>query len=153
VHEIAARLLSTGIAADRISREVFDTRGIGYLRLLGAALSRAELDATALGGLGLVWSVVPAADRARFEVALDEVEAVIGTLRVAEEAEVAVVFKETDNSSYAVSMRSKGAIDLARVAVALGGGGHRYAAGYTSTTDLASTMQRLRRELEPAAGG
>src|SRR5205807_118409 len=111
--------------------EVFDTRSLGYLQLLGAALDRAELDASAAGGLGLVWTVVPATDRARFGVAFDEVEAVIGTLRVTEEAEVAVVCKESDRATYAVSMRSKGAVDLARVAVALGGGGHRYAAGYT----------------------
>ena len=148
VHEIAARLLRTGVAHDRIAREVFDTRSIGYLKLLAAALERAELDAAALGGSGLVWTVVPGADRARFGVAFDEAEAVIGTLRVAEEAEVAVVCKETDVGAYAVSIRSKGAVDVAGVAVALGGGGHRYAAGYTSTADLATTLDRLRVELD-----
>jgi bifunctional oligoribonuclease and PAP phosphatase NrnA len=30
-----------------------------------------------------------------------------------------------------VSLRSKGAVDVSRVAVALGGGGHRLAAGFT----------------------
>src|SRR3954469_6501178 len=63
VHEIAARLLRTGIAHDEIAREVFDTRAMGYLKLLGAALDRAELDTAALGGLGLVSTVVPASDR------------------------------------------------------------------------------------------
>lgn len=142
VHEIAARLLRTGIAPDLIAREVFDTRSVGYLRLLGRALGRAVLDD------GLVWTVVPAADRREFHVAFDEVEAVIGTLRVTEEAEVAVVLKETDAGAFAVSMRSKGAVDLARVAVALGGGGHRYAAGFTSTADLAVTLSRIRAELD-----
>ena len=153
VHEIAARLLRTGIAHDRIAREVFDTRSIGYLRLLGAALDRAELDVNAVGGRGLVSTVVPAADRARFEVTVDEVEAVIGTLRITQEAEVAVVCKEADNATYSVSMRSKGAVDVARVAVALGGGGHLYAAGYKSMADFPSTMQQLRAELDAAAGG
>jgi bifunctional oligoribonuclease and PAP phosphatase NrnA len=146
VHQIAARLLRTGIAHDRIAREVFDTRSLGYLRLLGRALERAVIEGD------LVWTVVPAADRQEFDVALDEVEAVIGTLRVTEEAEISVVVKETDNGSYAVSMRSKGAVDLARVAVALGGGGHRYAAGFTSTSDLDTTLARLRAELGSAAG-
>jgi phosphoesterase RecJ-like protein len=146
VHEIGARLLRTGIAHDEIARAVFDTRSFGYLQLLGSALERAVLEDD------LVWTVVPAADRARFEVALDEVEAVIGTLRVVEEAEVAVVVKETDSGSFAVSMRSKGAVDVARVAVALGGGGHRYAAGFTSTVDLDTTLTRLRAKLASAAG-
>ena len=150
VHEIAARLLRTGVAHDRIAREVFDTRSLGFLQLLGAALGRAVLDESALGGLGVVSTVVPAADRVRFGVGLDEVEAVIGTLRITEEAEVAVVCKETDNGAYTVSLRSKGAIDVARVAVALGGGGHRYAAGFTSTADLDTTAHRLRAELDAA---
>jgi phosphoesterase RecJ-like protein len=46
-----------------------------------------------------------------------------------------------------VSLRSRGATDLARVAMALGGGGHRLAAGYTSTLDREATMAALRREL------
>jgi phosphoesterase RecJ-like protein len=148
VHEIAARLLRTGIAHDEIAREVFDTRSVGFLRLLGAALERAELDASALRGLGMVWTVVPDADREKYDVAFDEVEAVIGTIRVAQEAEVAVVCKETDNGAYSVSLRSKGAVDVAQVAVALGGGGHRYAAGFTSTVDLATTLEQLRAELD-----
>ena len=148
VHETAARLLRTGIAHDEIAREVFDTRTLGFLKLLGAALERAKLDADALGGLGLVWTVVPATERARYDVAFDEVEAVIGTMRIVQEAEIAVVVKETDSGSFAISMRSKGTVDLARVAVALGGGGHLYAAGYTSTADLPTTLQQLRAELD-----
>lgn len=152
VHEIAARLLRTGVAHDRVGREVFDTHSSGYLRLLGAALERAVLEPDAFGGRGLIWTVVPAADRHALGVDIDEVESVIGTLRVAEEAEVAVVCKETDNATYVVSMRSKGAVDVARVAVALGGGGHRFAAGYTSMVDVTTTMTSLRAELASAAG-
>jgi phosphoesterase RecJ-like protein len=151
VHETAARLLRAGVAHDEISREVFDTRSVGYLKLLGRALDRAVLEPGGAGGHGLVWTVVPVADRVEFGVAFDEAEAVIGTLRVSEEAEVAAVCKETDAGAYAVSLRAKGAIDVAGVAVALGGGGHRYAAGFTSTADVTTTMHRLRAELDAAA--
>src|SRR3954471_11003212 len=68
VHEIAARLLRTGIAHDLIAREVFDTRSLGYLRLLASALERAALEPDALGGRGLVWTVVTAAQRAACDV-------------------------------------------------------------------------------------
>src|SRR3954469_5983807 len=145
-HQIAARLLRTGIAHELIAREVFDTRSLGYLRLLAAALERAVLEGD------LVWTVVPANDRREFEVDFDEVEAVISSLRVTEEAEVAVVLKESNNGSYAVSMRSKGAVDVASIAVALGGGGHRFAAGFTSRADLDTTLASLRAELDSAAG-
>jgi phosphoesterase RecJ-like protein len=150
VHEIAARLLRAGAPHEQIGREVFDTRSLGYLRLLGSALEHATLEPDALGGRGLLWTVVTRAERAAHAVPYDEVEAVIGTLRVAEEAEVAVVCKEAANGAFAVSTRSKGAVDVARACVALGGGGHRYAAGFTSTADIVTTMNRLRAELELA---
>ena len=147
VHEIAARLLRAGAPHDRIGREVFDTASFGYLQLLATALEHAALEPEAVGGRGLVWTTISAAQRAAFNVPYDEVEAVIGTMRITEEAEIAVVCKETDDGALAVSTRSKGAVDVAQACVALGGGGHRYAAGFTSTSDVHTTMMRLRAEL------
>jgi phosphoesterase RecJ-like protein len=46
-----------------------------------------------------------------------------------------------------VSMRSRGRTDLARVAIALGGGGHTLAAGYTAYGDREATIRALRAEL------
>jgi phosphoesterase RecJ-like protein len=42
-----------------------------------------------------------------------------------------VLIKEIGERTWAVSLRSKGAVDVSAVAVALGGGGHRLAAGFT----------------------
>ena len=44
---------------------------------------------------------------------------------------MSVVVKQLGDREWAVSLRSKGAVDVSRVAVALGGGGHRLAAGFT----------------------
>ena len=41
------------------------------------------------------------------------------------------VVKQVAAGEWAVSLRSKGAVDVSRVAVGLGGGGHRFAAGFT----------------------
>jgi len=158
VHEAAARLLRAGVDHELVAREVFDTRTVGYLRLLGATLDAAVFEPDAVDGLGLVWAVVPASLRAEHGVAIDEVEAVIGTLRLAAEAEVSVVLKELDRSTgatsgrpsgggYAVSTRSKGAVDVSAACLALGGGGHRYAAGYTSAVGVEETMRALRAAL------
>ena len=58
VHELAARLLSTGIDPAAVSRQLYDTAPFGYLRMLASALNRAVLDAQACDGLGLVWTTV-----------------------------------------------------------------------------------------------
>ncbi|MGN6244951.1 MAG: DHH family phosphoesterase [Motilibacteraceae bacterium] len=148
-HAVAARLLATGIRHDEIARAVWDTTPFGYLPVLGAALSRAVLEPAAAGGLGLVWTCVPAAERAAHGVELDTVEGVVDVVRRAEEAEVACVLKQEDPGPggepgrWRVSLRSKGAVDVSRVAVALGGGGHRYAAGFEAAGEPADIVRAV----------
>lgn len=150
VHEVAARLMATGIEHDLIARIIYDTAPFGYVRVLGAALDRAVLEVDAVSGLGLVWTTVPLVDRQKAGLGIDSVEAVIDAVRVAEEAEVAVVLKEHEDGTWRVSMRSRGRIDVAQVSIALGGGGHRYAAGYTSLADPHATLAQIRDGLAAA---
>ena len=82
---------------------------------------------------------------------LADVEGVIDVLRVSQEAEVAVVLKgDPVEGGFKVSTRSKGAVDVGAVCTSLGGGGHRFAAGFTSWDDGPSTLARLRTALEAA---
>jgi phosphoesterase RecJ-like protein len=69
---------------------------------------------------------------------------VIDVLRIATEAEVACVLKQDDTGAWRVSMRSKGAADVSAVALALGGGGHRFAAGFTGGPDPDSVLADVR---------
>ncbi len=148
VHEVAARLLATGIAHDEISRRIWDTAPFGYLRLLGDALDRARLEPGAVGGRGLVWTSVSAEQLAAHELGLEDIEDLIDTLRVTREAQVAVVLKQGTDRLWQASTRSKGAVDLGAVCSALGGGGHRFAAGYTSYDDFDTTIDKLRVALD-----
>ncbi|NYI08447.1 DHH family phosphoesterase [Allostreptomyces psammosilenae] len=150
-HELAARLLATGIRHDLMARALWDTSSFGTLKVLAAALDRAVLEPGAAGGLGLVWTVVPRADRERHGVEMAEVEGFIDTLRRTAEAEVALVLKEDDSGALLGSSRSKGAVDVGRVCGGLGGGGHALAAGFTSPkSDVAATVEAFRGLLEEA---
>ena len=151
VHELAGRLLATGIRHDLISRAIYDTAPFTYVQLLGRVCAAAELAPAAVGGLGLVWAVVDAGELAASKLGLADVEGIIDVLRVSQEAEVAVVLKgDPLEGGYKVSTRSKGALDVGAVCTALGGGGHRFAAGFTSYDDVATTMARLHRALDAA---
>jgi phosphoesterase RecJ-like protein len=150
VHALAARLLATGIRHDLISRAIYDTAPFGYVRVLGAACARAQLEPDEVGGLGLVWSTVPVEDLAAAGLGLADVEGVIDVLRVTAEAEVAVVLKgDPLEGDWKVSTRSKGAVDVGAVCTGLGGGGHRFAAGF-SATDPARALVGLRAALADA---
>lgn len=150
VHELAARLLATGIRHDLISRAIWDSASVAYVRLLGDVCARTQLEPAAAGGLGLVWTTITPADLSRHGLGLADVEGVIDVVRTAQEAEVAAVLKSDSASAVRVSLRSKGAIDLGALCVPLGGGGHRYAAGFTSCEDATLTLDRLRAALERA---
>ena len=151
VHELAARLLATGIRHDLITRAIYDSAPFDYVQLLGRACASAELVREAVGGLGLVSTVVAADDLKRSGLGLADVEGVIDVLRVTQEAEVAVVLKgDPVEGGFKVSTRSKGAVDVGAVCTALGGGGHRFAAGFTSLDDAATTLSRLLTGLDAA---
>ncbi|MCZ3390205.1 MAG: bifunctional oligoribonuclease/PAP phosphatase NrnA [Actinomycetia bacterium] len=150
-HALAGELLETGIAFDAIAREVFDAVPFGYLGVLGTALGRCQLEQGAAGGYGWVWTAVLAADRAINQLPFDLVEPIIDVVRKASEAEVAMVVKEDDLGDLRVSLRSKGVVDVSAVAIGLGGGGHRYAAGFTATSrDLSEVVDTVRRALDAA---
>jgi bifunctional oligoribonuclease and PAP phosphatase NrnA len=147
---LAARLLEAGVRQDVVARHLWDSVPFGYLKLLATALDGARLEPEAVGGLGLVWTVVSRADRQRHGLAPDAAEGVIDIVRKAEEAEVAAVFRQDDKGLYQVSVRSHGRVDVGAVCGQLGGGGHRFAAGFTAHDSVPSALAALRRFLAAA---
>jgi phosphoesterase RecJ-like protein len=150
VHLLAARLLETGIDPGGVAHELWDRAPFGFLGLLSAVLGRAELEPAGPGRYGLVWTTVTRADRVAYGLPFEAAESVIDVLRRTDEADVAVVLKEDDDGRWQVSARAKGAADVGRACVALGGGGHPRAAGFTAQGPAADVMAALRHQL---AGG
>ncbi|HEY2077856.1 MAG TPA: DHHA1 domain-containing protein [Streptosporangiaceae bacterium] len=148
VHELAARLLATGIEPGTVARELYDRAPFSYLGMLAAALSRAQLDREAASGLGLVWTTVTVADRAQASLPLDAAESVIDIVRKTDEAEVAAVLKEDDDGTWQVSVRSKSQVDVGAACTALGGGGHARAAGFSYSGGAGAVISALRPQLD-----
>jgi bifunctional oligoribonuclease and PAP phosphatase NrnA len=156
VHEMAALLLRAGVEPGVVARELWDRSPFGFLGLLSAALGRARIEPAAAAGRGLVWTTVTRADRAARGLPLDAAESVIDVIRRTDEADVAVVLKEDDAGCWQVSARSKGAADVGRACVALGGGGHQLAAGFTARGSADEVLAARRGQLAAgpgAAGG
>ncbi|MGH3683364.1 MAG: DHH family phosphoesterase [Natronosporangium sp.] len=147
VHQLAARLIATGIRPAEISRQVFDTRPFGAVRLYGDVLTRTRLEPAAAGGRGLVWTYATLDDLERHQQRPYVLEPLIDAVRCTAEADVSCVVKQTGAGEWAVSMRSKGGSDVSAVAVALGGGGHRLAAGFTGYGELADVVDAIRAKL------
>jgi len=110
-----------------------------YLRLVGTALGRLAYEADA----DLVWTYLTQADLREAGVHPSETDDLIDVIRTARDVDVAALVKQQKDGRFKVSMRSRGEHDLAAVAAAFGGGGHRLAAGYTSAHGPAETVARL----------
>ena len=150
VHAVAGRLLADGADPSAIARQLWGTRSFGFNTVLGAALSRLRLEEQAAAGRGWVWTWTTIEDLAAAGLALDEIEPVIDVVRATQEADVAAVFKQDADGSFRVSTRSRGGTDVGAVCAALGGGGHKLAAGFTSRDDVDTTAERLRAQLAVA---
>ncbi len=72
-----------------------------------------------------------------------ETDDLIDVIRTARDVDVAAIVKQQRDGRFKVSVRSRGAHDLAAIAATFGGGGHRLAAGYTSAHGPAETVERL----------
>lgn len=140
-HRLAARLVEIGVDNAAISRTLLDTHPFAWLPMLSRVLGSAQLLPDAIGGRGLVYVVV---GNEEFNGARsEEVESIVDIVRTTQQAEVAAVFKEIEPQQWSVSMRAKAAVDLAAVASEFGGGGHRLAAGYSTTGSAGDVVASL----------
>ena len=146
VFELAAELASFGLPISRLNRELFDEHSYAYLRLAARVLGRAILDVER----ELIYTNVTQADLVEFGVDYDEVEGLIEWIRSANEAEVAIIYKEAVDG-IRVSMRSLTKVDIGALAVSLGGGGHIRAAGFTMNAPVADVHAAVIAELDAIA--
>ena len=124
--EICRRLAETGLNAAGVAAQVYNNGSLGRVRLTGMLLDRMELQSDrriAVLGLSDAMLVEAGCDA-------DDLEGIVNLPLAAQEVRVVIFIKETADG-LRVSLRSKAAIDIRRVAVSFGGGGHPNAAGFT----------------------
>ena len=137
----ALRLMSAGASLNEIAHRVFDRRSLASTRLWGRAIDALHLED------GILWTEVTRAMRREWQLNDDGSSGLVSFLAGVREARVVVVFSERNNGSIDVSMRSEPGVDVAQVALRLGGGGHPQAAGCTLQGDLSQARQWVLAEL------
>jgi bifunctional oligoribonuclease and PAP phosphatase NrnA len=128
VFDLARELSCFDLPISALSRTLFEEHRFAYLQLLAEVLTNAQL----ITEKNFVWTKVTQSDLARHGVTFEEVEGLIDIVRRTREAEVSCVLKEAPDGTWRVSLRSLGTVDVRLIAEQQGGGGHRFAAGFTS---------------------
>jgi phosphoesterase RecJ-like protein len=82
----------------------------------------------------------------------DDTEHFVEFPRIMEDVKVSVLFREIDDTHYKISLRSKDDINVAHVAEAFGGGGHKNAAGCRIKADFETAKKEILNKLKYAVG-
>lgn len=148
--EAAAALVRVGARPDEVSRWLYDSRSLGSLRLLAEMLDSLALHAD--GRVATAQLLPEMYERAGASQA--DAEGLIGYPRSIAGVEAAALARELPEGGVKVSLRSRGEVDVERIARHHGGGGHKNAAGYTiEDGDLGSVLAATVEELKAALDG
>lgn len=140
----AAALVEAGAPLSDISRRLYRTKPTLQLRLFGRVLDRLE---SAANGR-IVHSTLLAADLLATGAASSHSEGIIDLLSQAQEADVAILFKEAGEATR-VSVRTRpGGVDATVLTGVFGGGGHARAAGASINAPAAEARARVLAEAE-----
>jgi phosphoesterase RecJ-like protein len=144
--EIAKLVTEAGAQPEAIARAIYDSSSLGKLRLMGAVLHNLELEADGR----LAFAHLTQRLHAEMGSTDDDSDGLINLPLTVKQIEGVAFFKEVEPLIHRVSMRSKGAVDVNRVANKFGGGGHRNAAGCTMAGAYAEIRRALGEEMRRA---
>ncbi|GAB4442194.1 MAG: bifunctional oligoribonuclease/PAP phosphatase NrnA [bacterium] len=137
--KIAAELLTMGVDPWEVAKNIYENFPFERMKLLGDVLQTMEL---VKGGL-YAFLVVTKEMLAKYNATEDLTEGFVNFGRAVDGVEVSVLFKETGEDQYKLSFRSKGDLDVAKIAQRLGGGGHKNAAGCKLKGSLIEVKQKV----------
>lgn len=133
----AVRLMDAGASLGRITEAVYSHRPMGALGLWGEAMRRARLDQ------GVLWTTLSRESLCRCEADWADSKGLVEFLRDFDGANVVALFRQIDENTVDISLRSRMGYNVAEVAVAFGGGGHPQAAGCTISAELEVVTRRV----------
>ena len=144
-HRVAAHLMEAGVDVADVFRHIYATRSVPAIHLLARAL--ASLRPAADGRVSVIR--LTRKDFSETGAHKDDTEDVVNQGLLPASAQVSLFLREREEGGVKVSLRGKGRVDLCRLAVSFGGGGHKNAAGVTLDGSLDHVEAKILRALVP----
>ena len=145
--EICSKLMKYGVEPWEVSKNVYESFPYERMKLLGLVLDTLEIF---LNGR-VAFMYVTKDMFKKVGASEDLTEGFVNFGRAIDGVEISVLCKEVEENVYKLSLRSKGLIDVAQLAIKLGGGGHKNAAGCTvrgSFVDVREKVMAVLKEYE-----
>jgi phosphoesterase RecJ-like protein len=137
--KIASELVRIGVKTAKTAEAIFGSYEWPKIELLSHVLSTAKRDAT--GHVAWMWQTL--AMQEQTHAAEEDADGFVNYPLAVGEVEATALFKETAPGVYRTSLRSKGDVNVAKIAEQFGGGGHRNAAGCTLKGDCRQIEQQM----------
>ncbi len=137
--EVAGKMMAKGIDFPKIIDDSFFRKTYVQNQILGRAL----LECITFHDGRCIFSAISKKDMDFYGVESSDMDGIIDQLRVTEGVECAIFMYETSWREYKVSLRSTTDLDVSRIAVYFGGGGHKKAAGCTMSGSVHDVVNNL----------
>lgn len=147
-HSIASELLGYGLDVSDIHEKIYEKKSISEMKLLGMALLDVKTEEN-----GKIAYVVVTQDMANAcdNFDLKGTESFVNFPRAISGVEIALFFREEKAGSIHVSFRSKGKVDVYKLAQVFGGGGHARASGCLVKGKLDEVKEQVLAEVRKEA--
>jgi len=147
---VAVALVEAGAPISEINERLDHGMSLGVVMLWGRVLSQAKMKD------GIIWAEVSRELQRECGVSGSDAAGLVSFIAGVREARIAVMFTEKPDGRVEVGIRSVPGVDVSTVALGLGGGGHRQAAGCTLPGPLEAArdtvLARLAQVLQPPPG-
>lgn len=138
--EITAKLLRCGFDLPEANRRLFRTKRLQKMKLLGLLMSRLELYQNNSFAISYIYYN----EIERINATSADCEGLIDHIRDIDTVQVACFLRESSSGLIRVSLRSKYDLDISKVSLQFGGGGHANAAGCTLDCSMDEALDRLK---------
>jgi phosphoesterase RecJ-like protein len=135
----ASKMIERGVVPYEVYRQLNESASVAALLLQKQVLSTLELYARGTVAAQVMRKEDLAASGARFE----DADSFINIPLRATEIAVSVLVKETAEGAVRCSLRSKGTVNVSKIAQSFGGGGHLQAAGFKSNKSIEETLRTV----------
>jgi phosphoesterase RecJ-like protein len=137
--KIASELVRIGVKPAKTAEAIFGSYQWPKIELLGQVLATARRDESGQ----VAWMRQTLEMQERTSASDEDADGFVNYPLAVGEVEATALFKESAPGVYRTSLRSKGDVNVARIAEQFGGGGHRNAAGCTLTGDWDEIEKKL----------
>jgi len=141
--EVSYKLVNTGASPIRVSELLFNNNPPEKIKLLGKVLSRLLMNVE--GNIATITMFKQ--DLSELNLKEIETEDITTLARSIKGIQMVLFFKEMEENTFRISLRSKGSANAALVAEHFGGGGHEHASGFTARGKYEDLIRRIPEEV------